>query len=84
MKACIDNLMKDSKLVYKGSINDLTSHLQISKKRHSNIRSKDSSESVNFIAMPKFDRNKGNILIFIKKIKLFLDSNNLFFRYDRV
>ena len=60
MKACINNLMKDSKLIYKGSINDFSSHLQMSKKRQSNPKSKDGFESVNFITMPKFDKNKGN------------------------
>lgn len=56
--------MKDSKLIYKGSINDFSSHLQMSKKRQSNVKSKDGFESVNFITMPKFDKNKGN---FFKK-----------------
>jgi hypothetical protein len=65
MKSCINNLLKDSKLMFKGSVSDLsgvsTSNSILNsgklKKRPNHQVSDNDSDSVNFVLLPKLDQS---------------------------
>jgi len=57
IKVCIDNLMKDSKLIYKGSIADMNLDLQLTRVKRPQ-RLKTESGNVNLVVLPKAQRNK--------------------------
>lgn len=59
MRYCIADLMRDSKLVYKNSIRNLSASSQLIQNRKRTARTKHSdSEAVNFIVIPKVDKRK--------------------------
>lgn len=57
IKVCIDNLMKDSKLIYKGSIADMNLGSQLTRAKRPQ-RLKTESGNVNLVVLPKAQRNK--------------------------
>ena len=68
MKACISHLMRDSKLIYKNSIAEMSASSQlIQSKRRTNQTSSnkiDSVEAVNFVALPRAVKIKKGFYLF--------------------
>ena len=78
MKGCISHLMRDSKLIYKNSIAEMSASSQlIQSKRRTNQTSSikfDSAEAVNFVALPRADKLKKGSYFFLLNI-IYLTRN---------